>query len=154
MSYYLRVFCKSEQRPNIKEAIDYINSKGHAFTLSTNLSLEEQTSGKWTDLELRYKANKLPILIECNKIGDADDIAREEIEEFVENIVPYGRFNEKDKIIAHLNATRYIILSQVPMSDVDEDGYLVNMEFLFYLADHYQGIIHEEQEGFYDSKQV
>ena len=154
MSYYLRVFCKSDHKPNIKEAIAHINGLGHAFKVSVNLSEEDQTSGKWTDVELTYKAGKMPILIECNQIGDEDDIAREEIEEFVENIVPYGKFKEKDKIIAHLNATRYIILSQLPLKDLDEDGYTTNKEFLKYVADYHQGIIHEEQEGFYDGKQV
>ena len=150
MGYYTRVFCKSDKKPSVRQVLDHINSSGHEFQVKSNLTEAEQTTFDWREFELSYKVNKRPLLVECNNVNDEDALAREEIEEFLDEIGETGilAFNKK-KIVRHLQSTKYIVVTQLPTSDIDDDGYNVNGEFLKFFAENYEGVVQADGEGFY-----
>src|SRR5262245_14769558 len=131
MGYYTRVFCKSDQKPSVRQVLDHVRKSGYEFKIESNLVEADQDSHEWKDFELVYKPNNLPILVEYNDITDEDGLAKEEIEEFLDEIGDAGilAFNKK-KIVRHLQATKYILVAQLPTSDIDDDGYKVTQELL------------------------
>jgi len=155
MGYYTRAFCKSDAKPTLSQILAHINSLGFDFKLQANLSEVEQKTTEWKDFELIYKVGKLPILVECNNVSDEDGLAKEEIEEFIDEIGEAGilAFNKK-KIVRHLQATKYIVVSQLPTSDIDDDGYNANGELLKFFKDNYEGIIQADGEGFYEGTKI
>lgn len=151
MSYFVRAFCKADTKPTVKQILDHINGLDLGFIASTNLNPEELESNQWTDFELRYKIGKLPLLVECNKITDENGLAKDEIHEFIDEIGTPGIFAiKKKKVIRHLQETNYIIANQLPTSDIDDDGFNANGEFLKYFVDNYQGMIYADGEGYYE----
>jgi hypothetical protein len=155
MGYYTRVFCKSDKKPSVGQIFDHINSFGFDFKAESNLSELEQKTTDWKDFEFIYKVGKLPILVECNNILDEDGLAKEEIEEFIDEIGEAGilAFNKK-KIVRHLQATKFIVVSQLPTSDIDDDGYSANGELLKFFVDNHEGILQADGEGFYDGTKL
>ena len=126
MGYYTRVFCKSKSRPSVKQILDKLNLVGHA--VNSNLDANELKLENWNHFELIYKKGKLPILVELNQIGHSDGLAEEEIEEFQESIGKPGIFDSiKKKVLKHLEKTEFILCNQLPISDIDDNGYDVNV---------------------------
>jgi hypothetical protein len=60
----------------------------------------------------------------------------------------------KRQVISHLNRTRFIVACRLPTSDIDDDGYDVNGDFLGYFVDHCEGMIQADGEGFYQGSEV
>src|SRR3954471_14424188 len=107
MSYYTRVFCKSDKKPLIGSLLKYINANCD-FVVSTDLTDSELSDENWSDFELFYGDSEHPILIEYNYLEDDNGIAREEIDEFMKEIGEPGLifFSKKKKVIQHLNETK------------------------------------------------
>jgi hypothetical protein len=148
MGYYTRVFCSSQKKPKISEILENLNSNG--FTVGSNLDLENLENSEWTDFELNYNSERLPLLIELNEIGKSDELAEEEISEFIE-FVGKPKFLElkKKKVVNHLKKTNYIVCIQLPTSDIIDAGYNVNGELMAYLEKNFSGITQADGEGFY-----
>jgi hypothetical protein len=153
MGYYTRIFCKSSSIPSISEIISHLNKFGNrTYQIEDYSGLLD--SNEWKNFHLKYKEDKLPLLIEINRIYDEDGLAKEEIDEFLEQIGSQGLSLSKRKLIWHLKATNYIVVSQLPTSDIDDDGYNANGEFLNYFASNFEGIIQADREGFYDGSKL
>ena len=148
MGYYTRVFCSSQKKPTIGEILENLNSNG--FAVNTNLDIENLNDSDWTDFELSYHSERLPLLIELNEVRKSDELAEEEILEFIE-FIGEPKFLElgKKKIINHIKKTRYIVCIQLPTSDITELGYDVNGELMAYLEKNFSGMTQADREGFY-----
>jgi hypothetical protein len=155
MGYYTRVFCKADGKPALSQVLNHINNSGLDFKIEFNLGETDQNTTEWKELELIYKTGKLPILVEYNSVSDDDGLAKEEIEEFLDEIGEAGilAFNKK-KIVRHLQATKYIVVTQLPTSDIDDDGYNANGELLKFFVDNYEGVIQADGEGFYEGTKI
>ena len=113
----------------------------------------ELDSPDWVVFDLIYKAGKHPIVVECNRDKGADSLAREECIEFDELLEDLEDSQEKRHVIEHLKNTRSVIACQL-LSDIDEDGYDANGEFLAYFVEHCGGMIQADGEGFYEGSEV
>jgi len=153
MGYYTRVFCKIDKKPAIRQVLDHVNKLG--YKVKSNLVDGEQNKFDWKDFELFYKSDKIPILVESNNIDDEYGLAKEEIEEFLDEIGEAGilAFNKK-RVVRHLQATKYIVVTQLPTSDIDDEGYNVNSELLKFFVDNYEGVIQADGEGFYEGTKL
>ena len=148
MGYRTRVFCKSKNVPKVSELMTFLNS--NLDGVRTNLTNEELGSKNWKDFELSYQEDKLPILIEVNKVGDQNKLAEEELQEFKEFIGKPKFFeSKKRKAINHLRRTNYIICTQLPNSDINDKGYNVNGYVLEFFHRNYDGLIQADGEGIY-----
>jgi len=132
MGYYTRVFCSSHKKPKISEILENLKSSG--FTVESDLEAENLDNSEWTNFELNYDSERLPLLIELNEKGKSDELAEEEISEFLE-FVGKPQFLEfkKKKVINHLKKTNYIVCIQLPTSDIIDIGYDINGELMAYL---------------------
>ena len=148
MGYYTRVFCSNQNKPKIGKILENLNSNG--FAVYANIEIENLNDSDWTNFELRYRSERLPLLIELNEVGKFDELAEEEISEFIE-FIGKPKFLElaKKKIINHLKKSRYIVCIQLPTSDITELGYDVNGELMAYLEKNFSGMTQADKEGFY-----
>ncbi|MBS1575615.1 MAG: hypothetical protein JST09_09965 [Bacteroidetes bacterium] len=150
MPYYVRAFCKSAGIPALNLVFDSINNKGYPFTLRIVENTLEGDLINWKSFEMNYKEGKGPIIVEFNVVDDEDGLAKEEIEEFLDRIGSAGFSLRKRKVIHHLKQTKYLICNQL-LSDIDNDGYDANGEFMNYFVQHCEGMQQADGEGFYDS---
>ncbi len=147
MGYYTRVFCKSGQVPTFNQLRNCMAAKNVTYQLQGG----EDENEEWTNLELIYKEGKLPVLVEINRVDNPEDIAKDEVDEFLEAIGSPGLSFKKRKVIRHLKATQYIICCQLPTSDIDDDGFDANSELMDFFVSNYEGMSQADGEGFYDN---
>lgn len=148
MGYYTRVFCSSKRKPKIIDLINNLKSIG--FDIKSNLDEKDLENPNWTDFELIYDSERLPLLVELNEIGKSHGLAEEEVNEFLEFIgkPKFLQLNKK-KVISQLNKTYYIVCIQLPITDIIDKGYDVNGELMSYVANNFLGMIQADKEGFY-----
>lgn len=149
MGYYTRVFCTADQKPTIREVIEACNRDDLDINVEDNHSDLQSTN--WTDFTLVYDFNQKPLLVDLHTLGNSNGLVEEEIEEFLELIeVADAYASDKKKVIAHLEKTKYIVSIQLPVSDMTKMGYEVNDRLMNYFEENYEGMIQEDDEGFYD----
>ena len=148
MGYFTRVFCTSKKKPKISGIIERLKSNG--FNINVNLKESELNKKDWTNFELIYDPEQLPLLVELNQKGTSGGLVEEEIEEFLEFIGKPTLFElKKKKVINHLKLTEYIICIQLPINDIVGQGYNVNGELMKYIELNFSGMIQADNEGFY-----
>lgn len=146
MGYYTRAFCTSSEIPSLSEISRQLQTICRECRIEPN---ENNSDGDWESFSLYYKDGKLPLLVELNKRDDGDNLANKEIEEFIEEIGAPLFSLSKRKVINHLMNSKYLVASQLPTSDVDDQGYEVNGALLQIFALGYGGMIQADNEGFY-----
>lgn len=146
MSYYIRAFCKADKSPDFSEMEKFMSAKSPQYRLEGEV---DDNNSYWTDFILHYKERKLPLLVEISWCDDEGSIGREELEEFLHALGSPGFSLRKRKVIRHLKQTKFIVCCQIPVSDVDDDGFLANQRLMHFFAVNYQALIHVENEGFY-----
>lgn len=150
MSYYTRAFCTSDIVPPLDEVINYVKNQGIDLSIQGYSKDTELNSVNWKQRSLVYKKDKLPFLVEVNrKDNSSDRVYQEEINEFKEFLDEVNDSPEKKKVLDHLSSTKYIVVSKIPTSDFDNEGYKANSFFLDYFVKNYGGLIQADGEGFY-----
>lgn len=154
MPYRIRAFCTSLITPSLSQVFDYATSKGVHLVADDMHGPTDIDSSEWSEVEIVYKPDKGPLVVECNRDdGTEDCLARVEPQEFIDEIGSPGLSIVKRRIIKHLKATKCIIASQL-LSDIDDDGFDANGTFLSYFVEHCGGMIHADGEGFYDKDKL
>lgn len=146
MGYYTRVFCRSENSPDFSELREYINRRSPLYRLEAET---DDKKADWTNLELHYKEGKHPIVIELNWCNEDGSVGKEELAEFLDDIGMPVMSLKKRKVIRQIKQTKYIVCSQL-LSDLDDDGYNANEYFMQFFVEQYQGMMHADNEGFYN----
>jgi len=168
MSYYVRVFCTNAEIPDLaniqawlraSNSAAVIDEPDHAIEaaeageLGTPI-LDLATSG-WEQVAIAYRAGKLPILAECHRDdGTEECLMRKEITEFRELIGELKDSTSRLHVLQHLAATRFMIACQLPASDMEEDGFDANSEFVLYFVEHCGGMVQADGEGFYSGSRM
>ncbi len=154
MPYRVRAFCVGPDIPTLAQVFEYARAQGVSLSPDETHGPTDVNSPDWSEVEISYKPGKSPLVVECNRDDGTDDcLARVEPQEYIEDIGAPGLSLAKRRVIKHLNATRFIIVSQL-LSDIDDDGYDANGTFLTYFVEHCGGMIHADGEGFYDGNKV
>jgi hypothetical protein len=156
MGYYVRAFCTAPEPPTVRTVLDALASWGVVLTPESAYSGPDiLDAADWERFEFLYKAGKQSIVAECNRHdGTPDCLAAREVEEFIEMIGPVGRSKAKRRVVDHLKATRFVIACQLPSSDIDDDGFAANDEFLTYFEDMCGGMVQADGEGFYSDDKL
>ncbi|OGH80330.1 MAG: hypothetical protein A3I29_04600 [Candidatus Magasanikbacteria bacterium RIFCSPLOWO2_02_FULL_44_11] len=151
MAYYIRAFCTSNDLPPLNAVVDYIQNQGVTVNIHEDFKDGDPASKNWEEVGLVYKKDKLPFLVEVNRDdGSNNCLYREEINEFKMLLQEINDSPEKKKILEHLSNSKYIIASQIPTADFDDDGYNANGFFLEYFVKNCGGMIQADGEGFYE----
>lgn len=156
MGYYVRAFCTAPEPPTVRTVLDALASWGVVLVPEPDCARPEVLEcADWNGVRLLYKVGKLPIVVECNRHnGTPHCLAAAEVREFLELIGPPGRSKAKQRVIEHLKATCFVMASQLPSSDIDDDGFAANDEFMTYFEDMCGGMVQADGEGFYDNNKL
>ncbi len=153
MGYYVRAFCKADKVPSANSVLKWLDARGFQFSIEISDTGIDAYSCEWKQISLKYKDDKLPILVDCDRDDGSDScLMRKEINEFLELIGKPGLFSAKRRVVKHLRDTRFVIACQLPVSDIGDDGYDANGEFLRYFLENCEGMIQADCEGFYDGE--
>jgi hypothetical protein len=145
MGYYIRAFCRTDKFPAFREIQAYMYSVNPVYRLEADVD----DNSNWTNLEIYYKDGNHPISVEINWCDDESSVGKEELAEFLEVIGPPRLSIKKRQVIKKLRETKFIICNQL-LSDLDDDGYIANGLFMDFFVERYKGMIHAENEGFYN----
>jgi len=168
VGYYLRVFCTSPKVPKLADIQAWLRKRQSPAVLDDpNHGIEAAESGQakppildlaisdWEQVAVTYRAGKLPILAECNRDDGTDEcLMREEVAEFVELIGNPGGSEAKKRVLEHLSSAKFVVACQLPTSDIEDDGYHANHDFLSFFEEHCGGIVQADGEGFYDGDKL
>jgi len=146
MGYYTRVFCRSERSPSFTELQEYLSSRNPLYRLEGETDDEKSS---WTNFELFYKDGHRPIPVELNWCDEDGSVGDEERAEFLDIVGSPGLSLKKRKVIRLLRQSNYIVCNQL-LSDLDDDGFLANDILMQFFVEKFEGMVHAENEGFYD----
>ncbi len=150
MSYFVRAICTSQTPPSLLVAQQWLRERNSPATIGA----ADLDSPEWDQASLSYKTGKRPILIDCNRDTGKGCLMREELDELFESVEDAEPSPAKKQVLAHLAASRFIVACQLPTSDIDDDGYYANGEFLSFFVQHYGGMIQADGEGFYAGQRL
>lgn len=146
MSYYVRAFCTTGVQPAMAAVLEYASALGWAVKLHPEVTNVDPADPTWEQV------GQHPILLEVNRDGDGDqDLMREEIEEFLEDVPNDGNRRRVEK---HLRATTFSVAAQLATDDIDDDGYNALGNVLRYFVANNGGMIQADGEGFYDGEEL
>ena len=153
MGYYIRAFCALGDAPPLREVLDFAREKGSSIHLDPRVNDAQASDPAWRQAGLRYKDDKLPILLEVNQ-NEGDSLVRQEIDEFLESLQDAPRSKAREKVEDQLRATRFVVAAQLQTSDIDDDGYNANGWVMRYFVERHAGMIQADGEGFYDGDRL
>ena len=168
MGYYVRAFCTNPAVPDLASIQAWLRERKSAAVIDDpNHAVEASQRGEsqrpvidlhtseWEQVAIAYRPGKLPILAECNRDdGTAHCLMREEVAEFVEFVQAAGPSEAAARVLKHLADTKFVVACQLPSSDLDDDGFDVNGDFLSFFVERSGGMIQADGEGFYDDEKL
>jgi len=168
MGYYVRVFCTAPDVPRLRSIQDWLHDQestavidepNHAIAAAAAGELRPPilnlSNSNWEQIAISYKLGKPPILAECDRDdGTPDSTIREELEEFVQQLAEVEHSSARQRVLDHLAATKFVVVCQLPVSSIDDDGYEANGDFLTYFVEHCGGMVQADAEGFYDGEEL
>lgn len=154
MRHCVRVFCRSRKLPVLEKMLTTLNSAGHGFHLTVGPGSDVVGEENWSYLVLQYKEGRLPLIIQVDHPGREEKLFRSEIEKYTGTIGPAGLSLRKRSVVSHIRTSRYLVTCQIPVPDVDQDGYDAAWYFCQYLVSHAAGLVHADGVGFYSGNKV
>lgn len=155
MGYYLRAFCTEGEPPSIGSVLDFAKQRGSSVSLDPDSGISDLGDSAWEQLGIRYKDEKLPILLEVNRDdGSGESLMREEIDEFIDFLEGVPDNHHRRRVLDHLGNTRFIVAAQLPTNDIDDDGFNAVGDVLAYFVDRHGAMIQADGQGFYDGDEL
>jgi len=152
MAYYLRVFCTNGDPPVLRDLLEFAAERGTPLTIDPEAAAAIDTD-RLSSVDVRYKADKGPLVIELNRDTGPDSLAHEEVAEFLELVEDARNDERRRQVEQHLRATTFIVAEQL-LGDIDDDGYNAAGNVLNFFVERHGGMIQSDGEGFYDGQDV
>jgi hypothetical protein len=146
----MRVFCTKGDPPPLDEVVAWASRRGPDLRVDSEATEVNATSPSWTQAAVRYQDDRLPFLAEINWVDDEESDAALEIEEFKDGLEELPASPAKEKILNHLQSTTFVVATQIPTSDFEDEGYNAVGEFVRFFLEHNGGMIQADGEGFYN----
>jgi hypothetical protein len=151
VGYYLRAFCTSNELPAVQVLVDHMAGEG--LDVRAQATPPELDAPRWSDALLWYGPEREPLSVDVTRAGGADGLLEAEVAEFVEFLEGIEDSDAKQRVIAHLQASRAVVGVQF-LGDVDDDALRAAHTLLGYLVDHCGGLIQADNEGFYEGERL
>lgn len=150
MSYFLRVFCQSDQPIDSSEIIDFI-VEGCYFDETPRFEVckdaERDSLTPWKSLTVHYQTGKRPITIERN----FDDFFIDaEVNETIEIIELSSKSHLPPELANKLATSKQVIALEIDPVGLTDDGWAMLDCLEAYLASRLSGVIYAPDDGFYD----
>jgi len=136
--------------------LDWVQGRGVTLTIDPEIQLADGDSHTWCDVphSLRYAENAAPFQVEVNMNTAPDSLAAQEIHEFLQELRTLKKSRKRDRVIEHLQHTKFTVPCQIPISEFDDAGFHAIDVFLAYFLVHCDGLIQADGQGFYEMGQL
>ena len=152
MAYWMRIFRNEGKPPPLEVVFSWVAERGPTLALDSDLADVDSSSNDWQQAAVQYRPGKRPFLVEVSTVDQPE--AQEELEEFIELLDDVLDTPAKDKVLAHLNKTTFVVANQISTSDFEDDGFDAVGEFMRFFVEHNGGMIQADGEGFYEGERL
>jgi hypothetical protein len=152
MAFCTRVFCRGAVAPSLSELLVHLRQNGQSAMIVGGASSRDLLSLDWTEVALSYEDGADPLTIHCHRAGDSSGAAalRAEVADFVDDLAELPPTPERDRVAAHLQASRFVIVVEFPSSGVSASGYECNGWLMNLFVSQADGLVQCDGIGFYD----
>lgn len=151
MAYFFRAFCAKGEPPALPEVLRWVADRG----VTLRADLQDNTAWTETPVSLVYEEGKPPFLAELDPNSGSESLAAQEVGEFLDMLRAIRTHPRKrDKVIDHLERTRFLVACQIPVEEFDDAGFHALDVFLAYFLVHHDGMIQADGQGFYENGQI
>ena len=144
MGLYVRVFCRAENAPTMRAALEAVNAPETVFTLEDETPLDDPN---WSQINLTFTPSNSWAVLECDR-KHTSDLVMAEVQEFHEQIGVPGRSAKKHTILEHLDNTHFIISCQLPF-DYPEELWGAVERLMDHLVAHCDGMLQVDNVGIF-----
>lgn len=150
MSYFLRIFCRSDDVPTRRELAKFIK-EGVYFDAAPRFEpppdAAESAEPEWSSFTVHYEAGKRPVVLHRNR---NDAVLQEEVRGLLFILEVSRKTKARQKVMEALQATILMISIEVEREDVTEECWEMLDSVESHIARKCEGILFASGEGFYD----
>jgi hypothetical protein len=152
MAFSTRVFCSEGNAPTLTELLAWQRQHGTPIMLEGEIPPADMLSPLWTEATVSYDPEEDPFQLSCAHAGDPAGAQRlrAEVNDFLEDLADLPASDERDRVIGHLNATRFVLVVEFPEGGVGPRGYETNGWLMSLFVDRAGGMVQCDGIGFYD----
>lgn len=152
MAFSTRVFCRESTAPTLTELLAWQRQHGTPVMLVDGRTPADLLSPFWAEAKVSYDADEAPFLLRCHHAGDRVGARRlrEEITDFRADLGELPDSPERARVMAHLAATRFLLVVEFPEGGVGARGYETNGWLMGLFVERAGGLVQCDGIGFYD----
>jgi hypothetical protein len=156
MTYYLSAFCTDGEIPSPGQVQTWATGRTPPITIDP----DEPPDCRWHSINIYYGPDDRAFTVDIYGPGDPPeydwlDVLPGTIEDFRAALETLPPTPGRDRVLAHLARTRFLVSISVPLSQFaqDEIAWSATDLLLQYFIERHGGMVHAEGEGFYDHDQ-
>jgi len=155
MSYYIRVLSHKKENVLLRDICDHLVHKKINFFIDSNLKSTQLDNKNWKQFIITHNKEKKPLVLNRDVINaQKNNLVKEEIKEFLEEIENLLLTKEKKEIEKRLKQTNQIFSFQIPISDIDNNDWNLVDSIIDFLVEKTEGFVQADKEGFYINKKL
>jgi hypothetical protein len=154
MTYYLSAFCTDSEIPSLGQVQAWATGRTPPITVDPD---EPPDCRRWGPVNVYYGPDDRAFSVDIYGPGDPPeydwlDVLPGTIKEFRSALEAQSPTPGRDRVLAHLGRTRFLVSISVPLSQFaqDEVAWAATDLLLQYFVERRGGMVHAEGEGFYD----
>lgn len=152
MSYFIRIFCRSDKIVNCREIASFI-SDGYFFkqALKFDPPAASLESGNlvWKSFKILYSDERRPIIIEHNI---DDEVQKAEIREILD-ILDISRDSKSKRLVqCFLNSTKHVYSIEIDRENIPGDCWEMLDSLEAFIAKSCDGLVYSPDDGFFNER--
>jgi hypothetical protein len=153
MAFSTRVFCTEGTAPTLTELLGWQRQHGTPVVLVSGGAAADLLSPFWSAAEVSYDPDEDPFMLFCHHATDPVGAARlrEEVGDFIADLGDLPESDERARVLAHLEATRFVLVVEFPEDGVGPSGYEANGWMMSLFVERAGGMVQCDGIGFYDA---
>lgn len=152
MAFCTRVFCRGAVAPTLSELLVYLRQHDVPCMIVGGSSARDLLDPDWSEAALEYEEGADPLVVRCFHASDPAGLAgmRVEVADFLDDLEEVTPAPGRDHVIAHLRATRLVVVVTFPPMEVGPRGYEANGWLMNLFVSQAEGLVQCDGVGFSD----
>lgn len=152
MAFCTRVFCRGAIPPTLSALLVHLRQHGLSAMIVGGASSRDLLSLDWNEVSLAYEDGAEPLTIRCHHAGKTNGGSglHAEVADFLEDLTELPPSPERDRVAAHLQASRFVVVVEFPPSEVSALGYECNGWVMNLFVTQADGLVQCDGVGFSD----
>jgi hypothetical protein len=154
MPFSTRVFCRESTAPTLTELLAWQRQHGTPVMLVGQRSADDLLSPFWSEAQISYDPDEAPFVLRCHHAGEgaAAALLREEVADFLADLAELPDDPARARVMAHIQATRFLLVVEFPEGGVGARGYESNGWLMSLFVERAGGMVQCDGIGFYDER--